>query len=71
MKTNLVHILYRVKAIGMQHLESLKDLITDEECKKCKSSKMLGKTWFNLTTDVFIVFLFKVKDPYTFYFISL
>jgi hypothetical protein len=58
-----------VKATGMQRLESLKDLLMDEEYKKCKSSKMLGKTWFDLTTDVFIAFLFRVRDPYTFYLI--
>jgi hypothetical protein len=58
-----------VKATGMQRLESLKDLLRDEEYKKCKSSKMLGKTWFDLTTDVFIAFLFRVRDPYTFYLI--
>jgi hypothetical protein len=35
-KTNLVHILHRVKATGIQPLESLKDLLTDEEYKRYK-----------------------------------
>jgi hypothetical protein len=62
-KTNLVHILHRVKATGLQPLDTLKDLLKDDEYKKCKSSKMLGKTWFDLTIDVFVAFLFKIRDP--------
>jgi hypothetical protein len=61
-KTNMVHILDHVKATGIQPLESLKDLLTEEEYKKCKSSPMRGKTWFNLTFDVFVSFLFQIRN---------
>jgi hypothetical protein len=49
-------------------------LFTDEEYKKCASSTMRGKTWFDLTSNVFVAFLFWVKDALDFlhyYFIAL
>jgi hypothetical protein len=55
-KTNLVHILYQVKATGVQPLENFKDLFTDEKYRKCKSSTLRKKTWLNLTSDVFVAF---------------
>ena len=62
MKTNIVHTLHRVKAIGSQPLESFKDMLTPDEYRKCESNPQLGKTWYSLTTDVFISFLFRVSD---------
>jgi hypothetical protein len=56
----MVHILHRVKAVGCQPLESLKDMLTEEEYRKCATSPHIGKTWFKLTTDVFVGFLFWV-----------
>jgi hypothetical protein len=61
-KTNMVHILHRVKATRIQPLESLKGLLTKEEYKKCKSSPMREKTWFDLTSDVFVAFLFRIRN---------
>ena len=62
MKTNIVYTLHRVKAIGCQPLESVKDMLTVDEYRKCESNPQLGKTWYNLTTDVFISFLFRMSD---------
>jgi hypothetical protein len=55
-----------VRAIGIQPLESFKDLLMEEEYKKCKSSPMRGKTWFDLTSNVFVTFLFRVRDALLF-----
>jgi hypothetical protein len=33
-----------------------------DEYRKCESNQQLGKTWFNLTMDVFVSFLFRVSD---------
>jgi hypothetical protein len=51
-----------VKAFGSQPLESFKEMLTPDEYRKCESNPQLGKTWFNLTTDVFVSFLFWVSD---------
>jgi hypothetical protein len=59
-KTNMVHILHRIKATGLQPLESFKDMLTPEEYNKCESNTMRGKTWYPLTADVFVSFLFRV-----------
>jgi hypothetical protein len=59
-KTNMVHTLHQIKATGLQPLESFKDMLTPEEYNKCKSNPMRGKTWYPLTTDVFVSFLFQV-----------
>jgi hypothetical protein len=62
MKTNIVHTLHRIKAFGSQPLESFKEMLTPDEYRKCESNQQLGKTWFNLTTDVFVSFLFRVSE---------
>jgi hypothetical protein len=49
-----------VKAIGSQPLESFKEMLTEEEYRRCEKNPQLGKTWFKLTTDIFIAFLFQV-----------
>jgi hypothetical protein len=59
-KTNMAHALHRVKVVGSQPLDSFKDLLTEEEFRKCTNSPHLGKTWFKLTTNVFVSFLFWV-----------
>jgi hypothetical protein len=61
-KTNIVHTLHRIKAFGSQPLESFKEMLTPDEYRKCEVNLQLGKTWYNLTTDVFISFLFRVSD---------
>jgi hypothetical protein len=59
-KTNMVHTLHRVKAVGSMPLDSFKDLLTKEEFKKCASNPHLGKAWFKLISEVFIFYLFRV-----------
>jgi hypothetical protein len=61
-KTNIVHTLHRVSAFGSQPLESFKEMLTPDEYQKCEIFQQLGKSWFNLTLDVFISFLFRVSD---------
>ena len=56
----MVHTLHRVKAVGCQLLDSLKELLTEEEYKKCTNSFHIEKTWYKLTTDVFVVFFFQI-----------
>jgi hypothetical protein len=37
-------------------------MLTPDEYRKCESNPQLGKTWFNLTTDVFVSFFFRVSE---------
>jgi hypothetical protein len=60
MKTNMVHTLHRVKAVGSMPLDSFKDLLIEEEFRKCASNPHLGKAWFKLTSEMFISYLFRV-----------
>jgi hypothetical protein len=46
--------------VGIQPLDSMKELLTVEEHQRCVQSPQLGKTWFKMTTDVFVAFLFQV-----------
>jgi hypothetical protein len=50
-----------VKAFGSQPIDTFKGMVTEDECRRSESNTQLGKTWFKLTTDVFIAFLFRVK----------
>jgi hypothetical protein len=59
-KTNMVHTLHRVKGVGFQPFGSLKDMLTEEEFRKCASSPHIEKTWYKMTSDVFVAFLFRV-----------
>jgi hypothetical protein len=56
----MVHTLHRVKEVGSLTLESLKDMLTEEEHKKCATSPHIKKTWYKMTSDVFVAFLFRV-----------
>jgi hypothetical protein len=56
----MVHTLHRVKGVGFQPLESLKDMLIEEEFRKCASSPHIEKTWYKMTSDVFVAFLFQV-----------
>jgi hypothetical protein len=56
----MVHALYRVKALGSLPLETLKEMLSEEDYRKCASSPHIAKTWFKMTIDVFIAFLFRV-----------
>jgi hypothetical protein len=59
-RTNMVHTFHQVKAVGSQPLESFKDLLTEEEFRKCANNPHLGKAWFKLTSNVFVLYLFRV-----------
>jgi hypothetical protein len=59
-KTNMVHTLHRIKRVDSLTLESLKDMLTEEEYRKCATSPHIEKTWYKMTSDVFVAFLFRV-----------
>jgi hypothetical protein len=46
--------------VSTQLLESLKDMLIEEEFKKCASSPHIKKTWYKMTSDVFVAFLFRI-----------
>jgi hypothetical protein len=56
----MVHTLYCVKALGALPLETLKEMLSEEDYSKCACNPHIAKTWFKMTTDVFIAFLFRV-----------
>ena len=56
----MIHTLYRVKALGSLPLETLKEMLSEEDYRRCASSPHISKTWFKMTTDVFIAFLYQV-----------
>jgi hypothetical protein len=60
----MVHALHRIKTIGLQPLESFKDMLISEEFSKYESNPMRGKTWYPLTAEVFVSFLFRVSVVY-------
>jgi hypothetical protein len=60
-----------VKAVGTQPLDNFKGLLdnfkgllTEEGYRKCANNPHIGKTWFKLTTDVFVAYLFRVSPQY-------
>ena len=59
-KTNMVHTLHQVKAMGSMPLESFKDLLVEEEFRKYTNNPHLKKAWFKLTSEVFILYFFWV-----------
>jgi hypothetical protein len=61
LKVYRVHTLHCVKSVGSQPLETFKDVLTEDEFRRCQSNTQLGKTWFKMTTDVFISYLFRVR----------
>jgi hypothetical protein len=67
-KTSMVHTLYQVKSVGCMPLESLKIWLTKEEYRRCANSPHIEKTWFNLTSDVFVALLFRVNILLNHYF---
>jgi hypothetical protein len=56
----MVHTLYRVKALGSLPRETLKQMLSEEDFRKCASNPYIGKTWFKMIIDVFIAFFFRV-----------
>ena len=60
-KSNLTSLLQRVRTFGSLELKDFKPLLTKKEFKACLESKMLKTTWYPVTMDVFISFLFRVR----------
>jgi hypothetical protein len=56
----MVHTLHCVKALGSLPLKTLKEMLGEEDFRKCASSPHIAKTWFKMTIDVFCAFLFRV-----------
>ena len=56
----MVHTLYHIKALGALLLKTLKEMHSEEDYSKCASSPYIAKTWFKMTTNVFIAFHFRV-----------
>ena len=54
----MVHTLYYVKAWGALPPKTLKEMLSEEDYSKCASSPHITKTWFKMTINVFIAFLF-------------
>jgi hypothetical protein len=59
-KASVPSKLHRVRYFGALELEEFKDLITPEEYVACVNAKKKSSTWYPLTIDVFVSFLYKV-----------
>ena len=59
-KSNLTSLLQRIRTFGNLELKDFKPLLMKKEFKACLESKSLQKTWYPVTLDVFISFLFRV-----------
>ena len=60
-KSNITSLLQHVHTFGSLELKDFKPLLTKKEFKTCLESKMLKTTWYPVTMDVFISFLFRVR----------
>ena len=59
-KDNLPAKLLRIRTFGKMKLEEFKDLISSADYKMCESKMDKNPTWYPLTLDVFVKFLYKV-----------
>ncbi len=59
-KSTIPARLRRMRTFGVLPLSAFKDLITKQEFVHCERMKPKSNTWYSLTIDVFISFLFKV-----------
>ena len=57
-KTNLVHQLYRMQAIGSLRIENFKNLLTPDQYKKCITKTIA--TWYSLTRYIFLDYLYNI-----------
>lgn len=60
MKASIPAKLLRIRTFGRLDLSTFKDLISPSDYKACEKSKEIRPTWYNLTADVFVKFLYKV-----------
>ena len=59
-KANIPSKLLRIRTFGRLELTTFKDLISPVDYKACEKIKESRPTWYNLTADVFVKFLYKV-----------
>ena len=59
-KDNLPAKLLFIRTFGKMKLEDFKDLISVSDYRMCKSKMDKHPTWYPLTLDVFVTFLYKV-----------
>ena len=60
-KSNLTSLLQHIHIFGNLELKDFKQLLTKKEFKACLESKSLKNTWYPMTLDVFISFLFRIR----------
>ena len=58
-KTDLVHQVYRVQAIGSLRIENFKNLLTSDQYKKYIINTIA--MWYSLTRDLFLDYLYNVN----------
>ena len=63
-KANLLAKLLCICTFGKIKLSELKELISTADFKLCKETKKSRPTWYHLTMDVFVKFLYKVILPF-------
>ena len=59
-KDSLPAKLLRIRTFGKMRLEEFKDLLSVADYKMCESKMEKNPTWYPLTLDVFVKFLYKV-----------
>jgi len=59
-KANLLAKLFRIRTFGKMELAEFKDLISPIDYMLCDKVTKMRTTWYKLTVDVFIKFLYKV-----------
>jgi hypothetical protein len=59
-KDKLPAKLLRIRTFGKMKLNEFKDLLFVADYKMCKTKMVNGPTWYPLTLDVFVKFLYKV-----------
>jgi hypothetical protein len=57
---NLPTKLFRIRTFGNMKLKEFKDLLSVADYKMCETKMVNGPTWYPLTLDVFVKFLYKV-----------
>jgi hypothetical protein len=62
-KDNLPAKLLRIRTFGKMKLEEFKDLISPQDYKTCEAKMLKNPTWYPLTLDIFVKFLYKVILP--------
>ena len=62
-KDNLPAKLLRIRTFGKMKLDEFKDLISPQDYKTCEAKMLKTPTWYPLTLDIFVKFLYKVTLP--------